>query len=393
MLYRIATASKETVLAMKTLFAEVRVFDGDRLSDGTHDVLADGPVIAAVEPGGTVDEPGARMVRHRGATLLPGLIDAHVHLRGTGDLEELARWGVTTALDMGSWPPALIEELHRTSFTDVRSTGAGAIGPGSPLAKIPGRPADSIVTKPEDGRRFVAARVAEGVDYIKVIVDPPGRGGPDRATVAAIVQAAHEARRIVVAHASNTGAVATAQAAGADVLTHAPLDAALDEAAVAEVVRSQRTSVPTLVMMEGVAANAPVPGLDYRHARDSVAALHRAGVPIVLGTDANQSPGVPANVPYGESVHRELELLVGAGLTPAEALHAATGAAADRFGLRDRGRIAAGLRADLLLVDGDPTTDITSTRAILAVRLAGKAGPSGGADASGGAGTPEGAGA
>ena len=386
-------------MAMKTLFAEVRVFDGDRLLDGTYDVLADGPVIAAVEPGGTIDEPDARMVRHRGATLLPGLIDAHVHLRGIGDLEELARWGVTTALDMGSWPPALIGELRQAGFTDVRSTGAGAIGPGSPLAKIPGRPADSIVTQPEDGRRFVAARVAEGVDYIKVIVDPPGRGGPDQATVTAIVQAAHDARRIVVAHASNTGAVATAQAAGADVLTHAPLDAALDEAAVAEVVRSQRTSVPTLVMMEGVAANAPVPGLDYRHARDSVAALYRAGVPIVLGTDANQSPGVPANVPYGESVHRELELLVGAGLTPAEALHAATGAAADRFGLRDRGRIAAGLRADLLLVGGDPTTAITSTRSILAVRLAGKAGtpgkagPSGEAATSGGAGTPGEAGA
>jgi imidazolonepropionase-like amidohydrolase len=376
-------------MAMKALFAEVRVFDGDRLLDGTYDVVADGPVIAAVEPGGTVDEPGARLIRHPGATLLPGLIDAHVHLRGVGDLEELARWGVTTALDMGSWPPALIAELRQARFTDVRSTGAGAIGPGSPLARIPGRPADSIVTRPEDGRRFVAARVAEGVDYIKVIVDPPGRGGPDQATVTAIVQAAHDAGRMVVAHASNTGAVATAQAAGADVLTHAPLDAALDEAAVAEVVRSQRTSVPTLVMMEGVAANAPVPGLDYRHARDSVAALHRAGVPIVLGTDANQSPGVPANVPYGDSAHRELELLVEAGLTPAEALHAATGAAADRFGLSDRGRIAPGLRSDLLLVGGDPTTDITSTRAILAIRLAGQADGSsetGGASASGGAG-------
>ncbi len=366
---------------MKTIFAEVRVFDGDRLLDGTYDVVADGPVIAAVGPAGTGDQPGARVVHHRGATLLPGLIDAHVHLRGPGDLEELARWGVTTALDMGSWPPALIEELRHAGPADVRSTGAGAVGPGSLQAKIPGRPADSIVMNPGDGRQFVATRVAEGVDYIKVIVDPPGRGGPDQATVAAIVQAAHDAGRMVVAHASNTGAVAMAQAAGADVLTHAPLDAALDEAAVAEVVRSQRTSVPTLVMMAGVAANAPVPGLDYRHARDSVAALHRAGVPIVLGTDANQAVGVPANVPYGESVHRELELLVGAGLTPAEALHAGTGAAADRFGLPDRGRIAPGLRSDLLLVGGDPTTDITSTHAILAVRLASRAGAPGAAGA------------
>src|SRR3984957_3363428 len=374
MLYRIATASKETVMAMKTLFAEVRVFDGDRLWDGTHDVLADGPVIAAFEPGGTIDEPGARMVRHRGATLLPGLIDAHVHLRGTVDLDELARWGVTTALDMGSWPPALIGELRQAGFTDVRSTGAGAVGPGSLQAKIPGRPADSIVLRPADGQRFVAARVAEGMDYIKVIVDPPGRGGLDLPAVTAIVEAAHEAGLLVVAHASHTGAVAMAPAAGADVLTHAPLDAALDEASVADAAVSGRTSVPTLVMMAGVAANAPVPGLDYRHARDSVAALHRAGVPIVLGTDANQAPGVPANVPYGVSAHRELELLVEAGLTPAEALHAAAAAGAGRFGLPDRGRIAPGLRADLLLVDGDPAADITATRAILAVRLAGSPG-------------------
>jgi imidazolonepropionase-like amidohydrolase len=304
--------------------------------------------------------------------LLPGLIDAHVHLRGTGDLEELARWGVTTALDMGSWPPELIRQLRGKGLTDVRSTGAGAVGPGSPQAKIPGRPADSIVLDPEGGRRFVATRVAEGMDYIKVIVEAPGRGGLDRPTLTAIVEAAHDAGRLVVAHASHTGAVATAQAAGADVLTHAPLDAALDEDAVSNANRAHRTSVPTLVMMEGVAANAPVPGLDYRHARDSVAALHRAGVPVVLGTDANQAIGVPANVPYGVSAHRELELLVEAGLTPAEALHAATAAAAGRFGLADRGRIAPGLRADLLLVDGDPTTDVTATRAILAVRLAGR---------------------
>jgi imidazolonepropionase-like amidohydrolase len=359
---------------MREIFADVRVFDGVRVMDGSHDVVIDAGVIVAVEPAGTAARQDVAVLGGHGATLLPGLIDAHVHLRGRADLEELARWGVTTALDMGSWPPELIQQLRDEGLTDVRSTGAGAVGPGSPQARIPGRPADSIALDPEGGRRFVATRVAEGMDYIKVIVEAPGRGGLDLPTLRAIVEAAHAAGRLVVAHASHTGAVATAQAAGADVLTHAPLDAALEEAAVSEVRGSDRTSVPTLVMMEGVAANAPVPGLDYRHARDSVAALHRAGVPIVLGTDANQAVGVPANVPYGVSAHRELELLVEAGLTPAAALHAATAAAAARFCLPDRGRIAPGLRADLLLVDGDPTADITATRAIRAVRLAGRAG-------------------
>ena len=359
---------------MREIFAGVRVFDGERVLDGSYDVAIDGGAIASVEPAGTAATQDARILDGRGATLLPGLIDAHVHLRGPADLEELARWGVTTALDMGSWPPSLIAQLRNAGSTDVRSAGAGAVGPGSPQARIPGRPADSIALSPEDGRRFVATRVAEGMDYIKVIVEAPGRGGLDLPTVTAIVEAAHAAGRLVIAHASHTGAVATAQAAGVDVLTHAPLNAVLDQAAVTDAGRADRTSVPTLVMMEGVAANAQVPGLDYRYARDSVTALHRAGVPVVLGTDANQAVGVPANVPYGVSAHRELELLVAAGLTPAEALHAATAAAAARFGLTDRGRIAPGLRADLLLVEGDPATDITATRAIRAVRLAGRAG-------------------
>ena len=145
----------------------------------------------------------------------------------------------------------------------------------------------------------------------------------------------------------------------------------MDQAGVDEALRSGRTSVPTLTMMEAVAAAAPRPGLDYAHARDSVAALHAAGVPVVLGTDANQSPGVPANVPYGESAHRELELLVGAGLSAVEALRAATSRAADRFGLADRGRVAPGLRADLLLVAGDPTAEITATRAVRGTWIAG----------------------
>lgn len=355
---------------MTEVFTGVRLFDGERLLDGPRDVVVGDGVVQAVSAAGRATT--APRIDGAGCTLLPGLIDAHVHLRGVEDLHELARWGVTTALDMGSWPPSLIADLRGAGSTDVRSTGAGAVGPDSLLARIPGRPADSVVTGPEAGRRFVAVRADEGVDYIKVIIDPIDRGGLDSDTVASIVYAARERGLMVVAHASHTSAVAVARAAGVDVLTHAPLDAG--PGAVGDDVRAHRTVVPTLVMMEGVAANVPVPGLDYRHARGFVAAWHSAGVPIVVGTDANRAPGAPANIPYGVSAHRELELLVDAGLTPVEALHAATGAAADRFGLGDRGRVGPGLRADLLLVQGDPTTDITATRAIRAVRLAGKAG-------------------
>lgn len=94
----------------------------------------------------------------------------------------------------------------------------------------------------------------------------------------------------------------------------------------------------------------------------SVKALHAAGVPLLAGTDAS-NPGTT----WGASMHGELELLVAAGLTPADALASATATPARAFGLGDRGRIARGLRADLLLVDGDPTRDIRATRRIVAV--------------------------
>ena len=357
---------------MSETITNVRVFDGDRLLDGTYDVRVDGGVIDTIRPAGELPLEDGERVDGAGGTLLPGLIDAHVHVRSVDDLHTLARFGVTTALDMGSWPPALIEELRAAGSTDIRSSGAAAIAPDSFLARMPGRPADSVVADPDAGRRFVAARIAGGMDYIKVIGDVPGRGGVDQASMTAIVEAAHEAGLMVIAHAARAAAVDTAQAAGVDVLTHSPLDAELPEAAIRTIIDADRTVVPTLLMVQGVAANAPVPGLDYRYARAFVESLHRAGAAIVLGTDANEAPGIPAHIPYGESVHTELGLLVDAGLSMVEALHAATGAAADRFALTDRGRIAPGLRADLLLVDGDPTQDIAATRAIRAVRIAGR---------------------
>jgi imidazolonepropionase-like amidohydrolase len=113
--------------------------------------------------------------------------------------------------------------------------------------------------------------------------------------------------------------------------------------------------------------------LDYDAASAAVSALHQAGIPVLAGTDTNypnpQLDGtlLASYTGHGITLHHELTLLVRAGLSPAEALAAATSAPARCFGLTDRGRIAPGLRADLLLVDGNPCADITATRNIVAV--------------------------
>jgi imidazolonepropionase-like amidohydrolase len=110
--------------------------------------------------------------------------------------------------------------------------------------------------------------------------------------------------------------------------------------------------------------------LNYAAAKESVTLLHKAGVPILAGTDANQSP--MAAVKHGEALHRELELLVDAGLSNEEALRAATSLGAQCFRLADRGVIAVGKRADLVLVGRNPVDNIAATKDIKRVWIAGE---------------------
>jgi imidazolonepropionase-like amidohydrolase len=339
-----------------------RVFDGVQLSE-PRTVVIDGAVIGT-------DAAGARVIDAAGAALLPGLIDAHLHLHGRETLEQLSRYGVTTGLDMASWPPEFVDSLRGVpGLTDIRSPGLPAIAADGNHAKLPTLPKTAIVNDPAEAQQFVADRVAEGVDYIKVVAEAPGQGGPDQATLDALVTAAHAAGKQVIAHAVTTGAYAMAIAAGADVLTHAPLDGPLDAAAVARM--AGRVVVPTLVMMEGVIANGFGPPAGLAHASQSVAALHEAGVPVLAGTDANTEPGTPAHIVHGESLARELELLVAAGLSTAEALRAATVLPAKHFGLADRGAVEPGLRADLVLIEGNPLADIGAVRRMSRIWCAG----------------------
>lgn len=170
-----------------------------------------------------------------------------------------------------------------------------------------------------------------------------------------------------MAHAAQATAFARAIEAKADILTHAPLDQVLDASIFELMVAQQIIAVPTLTMMESVTNIWNRPGINYVHAKESVTAMQKAGIPILAGTDANAEPGAPAQVKHGESMHHELELLVGVGLSKIDALRACTSLPAKYFGFGDRGVIAVGKRADLLLLKDNPLEDIKGTRTIQAV--------------------------
>jgi imidazolonepropionase-like amidohydrolase len=224
--------------------------------------------------------------------------------------------------------------------------------------------ADAILHAPDQVEPFVAARVAEGADYVKVVIEWPGPDLLDQPTIDAVATAARAHGKLSVAHASSVAAYRMAVHAGVDVVTHVPRDGVIDAETIAQMSEAGTVAVPTLAMMEAVVGQFGPPGDDYAYSRDSVAALHAAGVPVLAGTDAFSGPMLPKPLRHGASLHRELVLLVEVGLTPTEALRAATSPPARCFGLHDRGAIAPGLRADLILLGGDPVADIGATRGV-----------------------------
>ncbi|GAA1715189.1 amidohydrolase family protein [Nonomuraea bangladeshensis] len=370
---------------MRTLIRDVRLFDGERSVPRT-DVMIEGGSITAVGPGRLADAE----VSGAGRTLLPGLIDAHTHVFD-GSLAQALRHGVTTELDMFCLPRILGEQRRLASesddVADLRSAGTLATAPGGHptqlLAALAGTvfagldaPEIEFVSDPAQAPAFVRARLAEGADYLKIVIDDGRVHGadlpamtPDVAT--ALTGAAHDAGLRVVAHAITASEVEIALDAGVDGLAHVWTDLPPGDPAsrrLAERARRQEVFVvTTLAYFEAITAqhvrtaDCARPG-SSANAAGALRDLHRAGVPLLAGTDA--TPFTPT---HGAGLHRELELLTEAGLSPEEALAAATSVPARHFGLDDRGRIAPGLRADLVLVDGDPTRDITATASIVDV--------------------------
>ncbi|MFI5042979.1 MAG: amidohydrolase family protein, partial [Acidimicrobiales bacterium] len=226
------------------------------------------------------------------------------------------------------------------------------------------------------------------------VVGHPGLPVISDEVLAAAVAEAHRHGKLAVAHVTTIEGAQRAVRAGVDGLCHLFLDAPHTPEIVAEIVVAGSFVIPTLtVISSAVGHSGAAFAADPRVARKlspawlkslqgcanvypqgrledalgSVAVLQAAGVDILAGTDVTQPSPEFGGMAHGASVHHELQLLVAAGLTPVQALRAATSTPARRFGLTDRGRIAAGARADLLLVDGDPTTTISDTLSIRAV--------------------------
>lgn len=391
-------ASSLNAVAAGWLIQDVRVFDGERMQAPRH-VLTDGGKIVDANFHGKLPA-GAQVISGKGRTLLPGLIDAHVHAYQHLDLPLL--FGVTTQIDMFT-SVALMQDISKKMQRGENSAAADLFSAGT-LATAPGGHGTEYgitiptLTKPQEAQAFVDARIAEGSHFIKIVMEQGSPATPfnslDLATVTALIQAAHLRGKLAVVHIDTLESARQALQAGADGLVHLFVGKTISQAdarSFALLAKQHKAFViPTFSVLESVAGVKPLDLLDDTQItrllhkeqiatlkssyssihkadlltapRASVAALQRAQVPILAGTDAGN-----AGTLYGASLHHEMAALVQAGLSPNAALAAATSAPAKAFRLSDRGRIAKGFKADLVLVEGDPSRDIAATKNIVEI--------------------------
>jgi imidazolonepropionase-like amidohydrolase len=386
--------------APPVVIENVRIFDGEELIAATR-VVIKGGIIAGVGKDSPTSE-GAELINGQDLTLLPGLIDAHVHIWAEDQLRQTLIFGVTSVVDM-FMDSGTMKAIKEKQAATIDSKMATLISAGI-LATAPGGHGTEYgmniptVSGPEEAQAFVDARIAEGSDFIKIILDNGSLFNQswatfDRETLEALIKAAHARDKLAVVHVTSLADARTAIEAGADALAHLYYDGGYDPG-FGNLVASHRAFViPTLSVIESMSGTSgasaliedphlspflnqadraglratfgTVPELGrqgYEGAEKGLRQLKAAAVPILAGTDT-PNPGTA----YGASLHRELRLLVDAGMTPTEALRSATSLPAAKFGISDRGRIVEGARADLLLVKGNPTDDIMATRNIVGV--------------------------
>ncbi|MEO6713849.1 MAG: amidohydrolase family protein [Mycobacteriales bacterium] len=336
---------------------------GDALPvlDGAVLVDASGKVIAA-GPAASIDAPvGVRGIGGPGSWIGPGMVHAHVHL-AFGTPAEALRGGLVGVRDLGAPTTRALDWQTRTprqGATDVSVAGPLLTAPGGYPSKGWGAQGfAAFVDSPAAARQILESLARDGVDLVKVALEPSAGDVPTLGQLRAVVDAAHAAGLAVTAHALNRDMVHLALDAGVDELAHTPTQRLRP----ADIERLAKSGIPVVSTIETHYSGTPTSPVLI-----NAAAFVAAGIPLIYGTDlgnAGTSPGVDG---------RELQRLADAGLGWFGALRAATQGSGRAAGMRNHpGVIAVGAPAELLLLPADPQQDKKSWSRATAMYVAGR---------------------
>ena len=361
---------------MITAIKNVHVFDGKAINKELAHVVIENGYIKSI--GAMVPAMCAQEYNAKGLTLLPGFIDTHIHIDSRDNCSLAVQSGITTLVDQMCENTELIDSLKDPDepIASVVSVYMPVQSQDGPMKiEALGYESPYVETK-EDVHRIIDGEIAKGAVVVKLILDVPPltKGMLSEELIGETVRYAHECGKLVSAHSTTVEAYRRAAKYGVDILNHIPKDEPMPQEIIDEIRAKRLVVIPTMVMQEGLVQNLkkvmPQRAGDFANVTDTVRRMHSAGIKLLVGTDSNNTNAL-CHIRHGESILHEFELLHDAGLSNLEILQGVTTEAARIFGLTDRGTIEVHKRADLVLVEGDPTLDISACRNIKQVWVKG----------------------
>ena len=351
------------------IIRNVKLFDGNQVMEHVDVFVKDGLVTMIKPTERKVTCQYKKMIDGNGKTLIPGLINAHVHLGTSVDLQEAARAGVLTVIELLRMQEDSISLYKQLSslpkYAYFYTSGIGADMPNAVIKRVSGgKQTPPVIDSRTSAQNFLANRIKNKVDCIKIFQDSRLPEKFSDSIFEQLVQESHKYHLVTAVHAQTLKDATYAFDKGADILAHLWGDYSITDSCLQQWKQRQFYITPTLLLELTVLEQLHPKSVlfDRTTYLQEIQKLNKAGLKLLAGTD---SPNL--NLNYTDDLFKELYLFVEAGMTPVEALKTATSNAAEAYRIKDKGVIKENASADFVLVNGDVTKDIHQLKKVISV--------------------------